>query len=100
MQDSQNAIISTIPYTRTEQYIENFEQKYSHSIYAISLYSYKIETNTHTFQLEHILDISYKPFSGIRGLLYLHTVQGVFTFILDTNPKEFINAVKKIRGIA
>lgn len=99
MEDSHNSTVSTISYSRTEQYIENFQQKNSRHIYTLSLYSYKIETETHTFQLEHILDISYKPFSGNSGLLYLHTNQGVFTFLIETNPKEFINAAKNLLGI-
>ena len=99
MPDSQNSTVSTISYSRTEQYIENFEQKNSRHDYTLSLYSYKIETETHTFQLEHILDISYKPFSNGGGLLYLHTNQGVFTYIIEKDPKVFIKAVKDLLGI-
>lgn len=99
MKDSQNNTVSTISYSRTEKYIENFAQKNSRHVYTLSLYAYKIETATHTFQLEHILDISYKPFSGNAGLLYLHTNQGVFTFLIDTNPREFINAAKDLLGV-
>lgn len=99
MLDAQKYSIATISYTRTEQYIENFEQKNSPKTFTLSLYSYHIVTETHTFQLEHVLDISYKPFSGSNGLLYLHTNQGVFTFFVGTNPRSFINAYKNLRGI-
>lgn len=98
MEDSQISTVSTISYSRTEKYIENFEQKNRRHIYTLSLFYYKIETETHTFQLKHIWDISYKPFSGNNGLLYLHTDQGVFTFQIETNPNEFINAVRKLLG--
>lgn len=99
MKEAQNNTIATISYTRTEQYIENFEKKYSPTTFTLSLYSYNIVTESNTFLLEHILDISYKPFSGNNGLLYLHTNQGVFTFLVGANPSEFINAYKNLRGI-
>lgn len=98
MQNSQSGTISSISYSRTEKYIEKFKQKYSHHIYTLSLYSYKIETEAHTFELEVISDISYKPFSTSGGLLYLHTNEGVFTYILEDDPKVFINAVKDLLG--
>ena len=99
MPGSKNSTVSTIAYSRTEKYIENFVQKNSRHIFTLSLYSYKIESETHTFQLEHIIDISYKPFSKSGGLLYLHTTQGVFTFIIENDPKVFMNAVKDLLGI-
>lgn len=99
MENSQINTVSTISYSRTEKYIENFEQKNRRHNYTLSLFYYKIETETHTFELKQIMDISYKPFSGDNGLLYLHTDQGVYTFLIETNPKIFINAVKDLLGV-
>lgn len=100
MHNLQTEKISSISYSRTEKYIEKFEQKYSMHTYTLSLYYYKIVTEAHTFELEIISDISYKPFSTSGGLLYLHTNEGVFTYILENDPEIFINAVKERLGFA
>ncbi len=92
--------ISSISYSRTEKYIEKFEQKYSMNTFTLSLYYYKIVTEARTFELEIISDISFKPFSTNGGLLYLHTNEGVFTYILENDPQTFMKAVKERLGSA
>ena len=44
------------------------------------------------FKLEHVHDMSYRPFSNGDGLFYLHTNQGVFTYTIDADPTDFIRA--------
>jgi len=98
MHENQHQSTMTISYTVVERYIEKFEQKTRTSIHEIILDSYKITSAKYSFQLDRINDISYKPFSGNNGLLYLHTDEGVFTFLISVNPNEFINMYKMLRN--
>ncbi|MBE1554252.1 hypothetical protein [Sporosarcina limicola] len=97
MNESDKTIISSITYISVERIAHWYEQKVYRSIHQIQLFSDVISTTKQTFQLEHIHDISYRPFSGGTGLFYLHTNQGVLTFEIDVNPAEFIKAYKELR---
>ena len=93
-----NQVVHTITYIAVERTISWYEQLHHQTIHIITLYTDTIATAKNTFKLDHVHDISYRPFSGGTGLFYLHTNQGVFTYEVNTDPKEFIRAYKKLRG--
>lgn len=94
-----NKIISTLAYNSVERIMGWYNQTTNRTTHHIHLYTDTIATATNTFKLEHVHDMSYKPFSsGETGLFYLHTSQGVFMFEVDGKPTSFIQAYKKLRG--
>ena len=56
-----------------------------------------IRTAEKSFELQHVHDISYKPFSFGAGMLYLHTNQGVFSFKVHENPETFIEGFRNLK---
>ena len=56
-----------------------------------------IRTAEKSFELQHVHDISYKPFSFGAGMLYLHTNQGVFSFNVQENPEIFIEGFRSLK---
>lgn len=98
MKNSPQNIVSTIEYTIVEYFIENFKQKRIQIVHDLSLSINTVKSNTHLFQLEHVLDISYKSFSTSGGHLYLHTNQGVFAFVIKKDPNDFIQAYKRLKN--
>jgi len=97
MNNFQNNTVSTISYKVIERMIVKFQQISKETTHLISLSDEKITTGNHTFQLVNVFDISYKPFSGHKGLLYLHTIQGMVMFEIDSDPSLFIETYKKLR---
>lgn len=91
-------VISSLPFFKVERSVEWFEQKQQQSAHAIHLYVEKICTPSHTFELTHVHDVSYRPFSNGDGLFYLHTNQGLFTFEVKTDPTDFMTSYRKLRG--
>jgi len=59
-----------------------------------------IRTAEKSFELQHVHDVSYKPFSFGAGMLYLHTNQGVFSFKVQDNPDVFIEGFRSLKNIA
>ena len=57
-----------------------------------------IRTAEKSFELQHVHDISYKPFSFGAGILYLHTNQGVFSFNVQENPEVFIEGFRTLKN--
>ena len=97
MNESNNQVVSVIAYKSTERIMGWYDQTVDLTVHHIYLYVDSISTANHTFNLDHVTDMSYKPFSGGNGLFYLHTSQGVFTFQVDSDPVKFIRAFKDLR---
>lgn len=98
MKESINESIASLPYFTVERSINWFEQKHQQSSNTILLFQDSIKTEQNTFSLEHVHDLSYRPFSNGTGLFYLHTNRGVFTFEVKTSPNEFIESYRKLKG--
>lgn len=90
--------ISSLNYFTIERSIDWFKQEHRQTIRTLLLYEEAITSSDHTFSLEHVHDVSYRPFSNGTGLFYLHTNRGVFTFGVNDNPNEFINSYKRLKG--
>lgn len=99
MTQSKNEVLSTISYKVVERYIEKFEQKLKTITHSITIDAEKIQTANATFHINEVIDVSYKPFSGHKGLLYLHTNQGVITFQIEVSPTEFIETFKSLNAL-
>ncbi|WP_203247175.1 hypothetical protein [Sporosarcina beigongshangi] len=97
MHTSKHQAICTITYHLVERIAGWYDQTTNRTAHYIHLYADSISTTKNSFKLEHVLDMSYKPFSGGAGLFYLHTNQGVFMFEIDTDPTSFIQAYRKLR---
>ena len=97
MHESNQQAICTITYHLVERIAGWYDQTTNRTAHCIHLNTDSISTAKNSFKLEHVLDMSYKPFSGGAGLFYLHTNQGVFMFEVDADPTFFIQTYKKLR---
>ncbi|WP_391204011.1 hypothetical protein [Psychrobacillus sp. L4] len=57
-----------------------------------------ITSARHQFELDHVIDVSHKPFSFGGGILYLHTNQGVFPYNIQVDPAYFILAFQSLKS--
>ena len=94
MYDMNDEIISSISYTKINRTIEFNQQKSVKTEHRIMLYESKILTSSHQFKIENVFDISYRVLSEDSGFLYLHTNQGVFAFVVTSDPSSFMEKVK------
>ncbi|MFZ3590061.1 3-isopropylmalate dehydratase [Bacillus sp. DJP31] len=90
-------VLFSQPYLRIERKIQACQQLHIENIEYINLYADRIITPSHTFQLNDVHDVSYKPFSTENGLLYLHTNQGVFTYYIEMTPSLFIDLYQSLK---
>ncbi|NYF25322.1 hypothetical protein [Sporosarcina sp. JAI121] len=98
MNESNKQTVATLAYISVERIMGWYDQKTKRTVHNIHLYTDSISTSKNDFGLEHVHDMSYKPFSSGSGFFYLHTSQGVFTYEVDTDPAKFIHAYKNLRG--
>lgn len=87
-----------IGYIEIERQIDfYFQMKQIEKQFELQLTMDGIITERHRFKLQHVYDVSHKPFSFGGGLLYLHTNQGVFPFQIQENPSTFIQGFKSLK---
>ncbi len=90
-------ILATQPYIKVTREIEFNQQCYREEEQELVLYENVVVSNSHTFSLPDIFDVSYKKLSEHDGFLYLHTNQGLFSFYTKKNPSSFIKEYKKLK---
>ncbi|WP_419959694.1 hypothetical protein [Psychrobacillus sp. BM2] len=87
-----------IGYIEIERQIDfYFQMKQVEKQFELQLTMDGIISERHKFKLQHVHDVSHKPFSFGGGLLYLHTNQGVFPFQIQENPSNFIQGFKLLK---
>ncbi|GIO24617.1 hypothetical protein [Oceanobacillus sp. J11TS1] len=86
-------LIAKQPYVKIVRQVSALEQKDIEEQRHMYLYEDKIVTRYREFPIEDVMDISYR-FSGNKGMLYLHTLKGVYAYIIKSSPEQFMNAFK------
>ncbi|PIC68112.1 hypothetical protein CSV71_11740 [Sporosarcina sp. P21c] len=97
MNNSDDQLILSLRYISIQRVVDHLEQTFQKSTHTICLFQDRITTSQRTFPLQHVFDLSYRPFSGQTGLFYLHTNEGVFTFEIEEEPEHFISLFKQIQ---
>ncbi len=81
---------------KTERKIEDNEQFTVEKEEFIHLYKDKIVTPTKSFTIKEVMDVTSKPLSAYYTFLYLHTIEGVRTFVVKSSPEPFITHYKEL----
>ncbi|WP_083443639.1 hypothetical protein [Ornithinibacillus contaminans] len=83
-------------YIKMERKVSSIEQMdIEHKRY-LHLYDDKITSKHREFPIEKVLDISYRKIGEEgAGLLYLHTIRGVYSYTVKSSPMHFIETFKK-----
>lgn len=85
-------LLAQHPYIKVERKIVGLEQveiEHSRTIY---LFEEKVVTEHREFPIHLVTDFSYKAIANEGGLLYLHTLRGVYTYQVKCSPRDFMAA--------
>lgn len=93
-------IISVQPYYKVERIVTSMNQDSVVHQRKLVLYPSKITSAYREFHISEVYDISYKHMGEDQGVLYLHTKQGVFPFLVATEPDDFICEFRKLNEVA
>ncbi|WP_211747715.1 hypothetical protein [Paenibacillus sp. Marseille-Q4541] len=88
--------IATQPYYKIERKIDHLHMEIIEHQRLLELYPDKIASAYREFPIDKVFDLSYRSIGGDRGMLYIHTQQGVYPYTIKENPKPFIHAVKRL----
>ncbi|WP_079526448.1 hypothetical protein [Solibacillus isronensis] len=87
-------LIAQHPYFKVERTVtgtEQYEVEHNRIIY---LYNDKVVTQHREFPINIVMDFSYREIAKQGGILYLHTLQGVYTYTVKSSPEAFISAYR------
>ncbi|WP_260471813.1 hypothetical protein [Bacillus sp. HMF5848] len=85
-------------YVKVIRKIEDNRQLHIETEHYLHLYPDKITDSLRQFNIKDVRDMTYKPFSSTpKGFLYLHTTQGVFSYVVTTSPIPFIEKYKQYK---
>ncbi len=87
-------LIAQHPYTKTERKVTSTEQYEIEHDRCIYLYDEKVVTQNREFPIGDVMDFSYREITNQGGVLYLHTIQGVYAYTVKTSPVAFIEAYR------
>ncbi|OPA78312.1 hypothetical protein BVG16_10495 [Paenibacillus selenitireducens] len=86
--------IAVQSYYKVERNVTGLEQTIMKQERWIYLYQEKIVTKYREFPIQEVFDMSYRSMGGNGGILYLHTRQGVFSYMVSEDPRPFMEAYK------
>lgn len=87
-------LIAKQPYYKIIRELSSVRQRDIKEEREIKLYIDKVVTRYREFPIEDVLDMSYRNFGVKGGLLYLHTIKGVFSYHVERSPEQFIRVFK------
>jgi len=87
-------LIAKHPYIKIERKVTSTGQYEIEHGRCICLYNDRVVTQNREFPMNHVMDFSYREITNQGGILYLHTIQGVYTYIVKSSPEAFIEAYK------
>ncbi|ALS28151.1 hypothetical protein IJ21_27550 [Paenibacillus sp. 32O-W] len=84
------------PYYKVQREVSGLEQKTVVHDRTMYLYPDKIATERRQFPIGDVFDMSYRKMGGEGGMLYFHTKQGVYSYMVKDDPRNFIGAFKEL----
>lgn len=87
-------LIAQQPYVKVERKVTTFEQFYIEHNRVIYLYDEKVVTENREFPMSIVTDFSYREIANQGGMLYVHTLRGLYMYQVKSSPEAFITAYK------
>ncbi|UCZ54221.1 hypothetical protein LGQ02_05520 [Bacillus shivajii] len=88
--------IASQPYIKVVREIQGLEQVNIEEPRMIYLYEDRIVTEHREFPFHTMFDMSFRQLVGDEGMLYFHTSKGVYSYLIKTDPTEFIQCFKAL----
>ncbi|BCB05326.1 hypothetical protein [Bacillus sp. KH172YL63] len=90
-------LICSQPFMKTERRIEDNRQITVETEEYLYLYSDRIVTPKRTFVIKDVMDVTSRALSAYYTFLYLHTIEGVWTFVVRSSPEQFITHYHNVK---
>lgn len=84
-------------YYRVDRTVKENSQLFKKKKEFIKMYVDRIITASEQFDIDDVHDISYKNISGEKGFLYLHTSSGMYSYVTESKPNQFMKIYKELK---
>ncbi|MDN8589353.1 hypothetical protein B2I21_01880 [Chryseobacterium mucoviscidosis] len=86
--------IAVLPYYKIQREVTGLAQEVLQSDRSMILYSDKIVTKYREFHITEVFDMSFRRIGNEGGFFYLHTSTGVYPYMVNIDPKPFIQTFR------
>lgn len=87
-------LLAEQPYVKVIREIASLQQVDTEQERTMYLYEDRVVTKYREFPIEEVMDISYRFIGKKGGILYLHTSEGVFPYIVKVSPEAFVKVFR------
>ncbi|MGO4528326.1 hypothetical protein AB4Z30_04535 [Paenibacillus sp. 2TAF8] len=88
--------IAVLPYYRVQREVTAISQEIEMNARTMTLYSDRIVTKYREFLITEVFDMSFRRMGKEGGFFYLHTSTGVFPYMVEIDPKPFIQTFHQV----
>lgn len=78
-------------YIKIERHVNGLEQKSIESSRILYLYDEKVVSKHREFPIQDVSDVTYRKVGPDGGMLYVHTMKGLYSYIVKSSPMDFVN---------
>lgn len=90
-------LLAEQPYVKIVRHVDAIAQTNKEEARTMYLYEDRLVTKYHEFPIHTVRDLSYRPVGKMGGLLYVHTDNGVFSYLVKSSPEHFVRIFKNYR---
>jgi hypothetical protein len=94
---SMSQLLAEQSYVKVVRNVDAITQTETEEERKIYMYEDRLITKHREFDMDTVLDMSYRMF-GTSGLLYVHTTKGVFSYLIKSSPETFIHKFKQYKS--
>ncbi|MGQ8875143.1 hypothetical protein [Paenibacillus sp. TSA_86.1] len=88
--------IAVLPYYRVQREVTALSQEIEMNARTMTLYSDRIVTKYREFMITEVFDMSFRRMGQEGGFFYLHTSTGVYPYMVEIDPKPFIQTFHQV----
>ncbi|KAA8746179.1 MULTISPECIES: hypothetical protein [Paenibacillus] len=88
--------VAELPYYKVQRKVTGLAQEIEMNARSMILYSDKIVTKYREFNITEVFDMSFRRMGDEGGFFYLHTSTGVYPYMVEIDPKPFIQSFRKM----
>ncbi|HLQ70324.1 MAG TPA: hypothetical protein VK142_00840 [Bacillota bacterium] len=87
-------LLAEQPYIKVQRQVDGLIQKNVEMKRTLYLYDEKVVSKHREFPIQDVTDVSYRNLGTEGGMLYVHTNKGVYSYIVKSSPKNFVDTFK------
>lgn len=89
-------VIASHPYIKVIREVTGLEKTETKDKRELQLYQTKLTTRHREFKIEELIDVATRQIGEDGGLIFIHTISGLFSYTVEEIDETFIHSVNNL----